>query len=139
MPPVQSDHAARSGSRADARPATLRAVSTTTLETPAWLMRGVITYNAKPGTLRLDRGRISFRESGAEASLFDIALSDIGNVKFPFYNLGSVVRFDAGGKRYRLAFLASERRFKWSGARITDVRPARRWGKQWKAALKEGR
>jgi hypothetical protein len=102
-------------------------------------MRGVITYNAKLGTLRLERGRLSFRERGANASVFDVALSDIGNVKFPFYNLGSVVRFDAAGKRYRLAFLASERRFKWSGARISDVRPARRWGRQWKAALREGR
>lgn len=113
-------------------------VDTATLETPAWLMRGVITYNAKPGALRLDGGRLSFRERGAEAAVFDIALADIGNVKFPFYNLGSVVRFDAGGTRYRFAFLASKRRFKWSGARISDVRPARRWGRQWKAALREG-
>jgi hypothetical protein len=114
-------------------------VGATTLETPAWLMHGVSTYNAKLGTLRLDCGRISFRETGAESAVFDIALADIGSVRFPFYNLGSVVRFDAGGKRYRLAFLASQRRFKWSGARLTDVRPARRWGKQWKAALKQGR
>ena len=111
-------------------------VGTGTLQTPAWLMSGVITYNAKVGTLRLDRGRISFRENGAERVTFDIALADIRNVEFPFYNLGSVVRFDAGAERYRLAFLASERRFKWSGARISDVGPARRWGKQWKAALK---
>ncbi len=102
-------------------------------------MRGVITYNAKLGTLRLHRGRLAFHEAGAEAAVFDIALHELHNVKFPSYNFGSVVRFDAGGKRYRLAFLASERRFKWSGARISDVRPARRWGKQWKAALREGR
>jgi hypothetical protein len=114
-------------------------VDTATLETPAWLMRGVTTNNAKPGTLRLDGGRLSFREAEAKAAVFDFALADIVNVKFPFYNLGSVVRFDAGGTRYRLAFLASERRFKWSGARISDVLPARRWGSQWKAALKEGR
>jgi hypothetical protein len=113
-------------------------VGTTTLETPAWLMRGLSTYNAKRGTLRLDHGRVSFRETGAEAAAFDIPLADISNAKFPFINFGSVVRFDAGGKRYRLAFLASERRFKWSNARISDVRPARRWGKQWKAALQEG-
>lgn len=112
------------------------AVATTTLETPAWLMRGVITFNAKPGTLKLDRDRLSFRETGAKEAVFDLALADIGNVVFPLYNLGSVVRFDADGRRYRLAFLASERRFRWSGARISDVRPARRWGKQWKAALK---
>ena len=114
-------------------------MAATTLETPAWLMRGVITYDARPGTLRLDRGRLGFRETGAEGALFDVALADVADVKFPFYNLGSVVRFDAGGNRYRLAFLASERRFKWSGARLSDVRPARRWGKQWKAALQEGR
>jgi len=94
---------------------------------------------AKLGRLRLDHGRLSFRETGADAALFDIPLDDVANVRFPFYNFGSVMRFDAGGKRYRLAFLASERRFKWSGARISDVRPARRWGKQWKAALHAGR
>jgi hypothetical protein len=112
-------------------------VGATTLETPAWLMRGIITYDAKPGTLRLAEGRLSFRASREEAPVFDIALADIDNVTFPRYNLGSVVRFDAGGTRYRLAFLASERRLKWSGARISDVRPARRWGRQWKAALRE--
>jgi hypothetical protein len=117
----------------------VHSVGTDTLETPAWLMHGIITYNAKLGTLRLDRGRLSFRETGADEAVFDIALADITNVKFPFYNLGSVVRFDAGEGRYRLAFLASERRFKWSGARMSDVRPARRWGKQWKAALQEPR
>jgi hypothetical protein len=102
-------------------------------------MRGVVTYDAKPGTLRLDHGRLSFHEDAADTALFDIAVADIADVTFPIYNLGSVVRFDAGGKRYRLAFLASERRFKWSGARLSDVRPARRWGRQWKEALKEGR
>ena len=102
-------------------------------------MTGVVTYNATPGTLRLDRGRLSFRETGAATAAFDVALDDISDVTFPFYNLGSVVRLDAGGTRYRLAFLASERRFKWSGARLSDVRPARRWGKQWKAALTAGR
>lgn len=114
-------------------------VGATTLETPAWLLRGLSTYDAKRGTLRLDRGRLSFRERGAEAATFDVALGDIADVKFPFYNLGSVVRLDADGERYRLAFLASERRFRWSGARLGDFRPARRWGKQWKAALRESR
>jgi hypothetical protein len=111
-------------------------VSATPLQTPAWLMRGVITYDAKPGSLRLDGGRLTFRGSAGETPIFDIALDDIDNVKFPRYNLGSVVRFDAGDTRYRLAFLASEHRFTWSGARISDLRPARRWGKQWKAALR---
>jgi hypothetical protein len=109
------------------------------LETPAWLMTGIVTVNARLGRLRLDGGRLSFRETGAEAAVFDIALDEIANVTFPAYNFGSVVRFDAGGARYRLAFLASERRFKWSGARLSDVRPARRWGRQWKAALTPGR
>ena len=108
---------------------------TTTLQTPAWLMRGIITCDAKLGTLRLDGGRLSFHETGAQAAVFDIALADIDDVRFPAYNVGSVVRIDAGADRYRLAFLASERRFKWSGARVRDVRPARRRGKQWKAAL----
>jgi hypothetical protein len=98
-------------------------------------MRGVITLNAKLGRLKLDRGRLSFRENERPEAVFDIPLADVCNVKFPFYNLGSVVRFDAGGKRYRLAFLSSQRRYKWSGAQLSDVRPARRWGKQWKAAL----
>ena len=112
-------------------------MGTTTLETPAWLMSGVITYNAKPGTLRLDGARLSFRETGEEAAVFDIALSDIDDVKFPAYNFGSVVRIDAGANRHRVAFLASKRRFTWSGARMRDVRPARRWGRQWKAALQD--
>ena len=110
---------------------------TTVLETPAWLMSGVVTVNAKLGTLRLDHGRLSFRETGASGATFDLALADIRDVTFPFYNVGTVVRFDSGGERYRLAFLASERRFKWSGARVRDIRPARRWGKQWRSALSE--
>jgi hypothetical protein len=100
-------------------------------------MRGVVTYNAKQGTLRLARGRLSFRESGDQTPVFDVAFADVANVRFPRYNLGTVVRFDADGRRYRLAFLGSERRFKWSGPRISDVRPARRWGRAWKTALSE--
>jgi len=114
-------------------------VSAATIETPAWLMRGVVTVNATLGTLRLDAGRLSFRATGAQEPVFDVALAEVGNVVFPFYNVGTVVRFDAAGARYRLAFLATERRFKWSGARLRDVRPARRWGKQWKAALAAAR
>jgi hypothetical protein len=114
-------------------------MSTATLETPAWLMRGIVTVNATLGTLRLDGGRLSFRATGAQAPVFDVALAEVGNVVFPRYNVGTVVRFDAAGTRYRLALLASERRFKWSGPRLSDVRPARRWGKQWKAALGAGR
>lgn len=98
-------------------------------------MSGVVTVNAKIGTLRLDEGRLRFRETGANAATFDLAVGDIRNVRFPVYNVGTVVRFDSGGERYRLAFLAAERRFKWSGARFRDVRPARRRGKQWKSAL----
>jgi len=57
-------------------------MATTTLETPAWLLRGISTYDATPGTLRLDGGRLSFRETGAPAPEFDIALADIDGVKF---------------------------------------------------------
>jgi hypothetical protein len=112
-------------------------MAATSLETPAWLMRGIITLDAKRGTLRLDQGRLTFRETGAAAPTFDIAVADIESVKFPRYNFGSVVRIDTATTRFRLAFLVSERRFRWSGARFSDVRPARRWGRQWKAALTE--
>ena len=108
---------------------------TADLETPAWLLRGLSTYGAKAGTLRLERGVLSFRENGVRTPTFEIPVTDIADVRFPFYNLGSVVRLDAGGARYRLAFLASQPRFKSSGARMSDFLPARRWGKQWKAAL----
>lgn len=114
---------------------TLSPVRPTVLETPAWLMSGVATVNAKRGTLRLEHDRLSFRETGASAPTFDLAVADLRDVTFPVYNVGTVVRFDSGGERYRLAFPASERRFKWSGARFRDIRPARRWGRQWRAAL----
>lgn len=110
-------------------------MSTTTLETPAWLMRSIATYDAKEGRLKLDHGRLSFHERGEESPLFDVALAEVSNVKFPSYNFGSVVRFDAAGERYRLAFMASRRKSKWTGASFSDIRPARRWGKEWKAVF----
>ena len=109
------------------------------METPARLMQSISSANAKPGTLRLEDRRLSFRETGADDPTFDVALADVTDVVFPRYNLGTVVRFDAGGERYRLAFLKSKPRTKWSGARFSDVRPARRWGRQWKAALQDRR
>jgi hypothetical protein len=112
-------------------------VGDATLETPAWLMRGITTRGAKLGTLKLDRGRLSFRERGADEPLFDLALADVGDVKFPWYNLGSVVRFDAGGERYRLAFLGSE--VTWWGTKLRDALPALRWGRRWRAALEDVR
>lgn len=86
---------------------TLSPVRPTVLETPAWLMSGVATVNAKRGTLRLEHDRLSFRETGASAPTFDLAVADLRDVTFPVYNVGTVVRFDSGGERYRLAFLRS--------------------------------
>lgn len=104
-------------------------------ETPAWLMRSISSYEAIDGTLRLEGGRLSFRAHGTEEPLFDVALADLTNVVFPRYNLGSVVRFDAGGQRYRVAFMASRRRWKWQGMGFRDIRPAWRWGREWRALL----
>ncbi len=100
-------------------------------------MRGITTRGAKLGTLRLDRRRLSFRERGADEPLFDLALADVSDLKFPWYNLGSVVRFDAGGERYRVAFLGSEPT--WWGTKFRDVLPALRWGSRWRTALEDVR
>jgi hypothetical protein len=103
------------------------------VESPAWLFRGIGTYDATAGTLRLEGDRLRFVADGEP--VFEFPLAEIEDVRYPRVNLGSVMTFTAHGKRYRLAFLRSRPRSKWSGARLSDVRPARRWGREWKTAL----
>jgi hypothetical protein len=105
------------------------------LKTPAWLMSGIVTIDAKLGSLELREGRLRFFELGGSAPLFDIAVADIEDVTFPRYNLGSVMLVTAGAAKFRVAFLGTNGRRAWMGATVSDVGPARRRGKQWKAAL----
>jgi hypothetical protein len=79
------------------------------LATPAWLMRSISASGARQGVLILDNERLSFTPA-AGSPVFEAPVSDVHNVKFPFYNAGTVMPLDVGTGCYRLTFMLA---FAW--------------------------
>src|SRR5687767_3377807 len=71
------------------------------LRTAAWMLVG-LTGNV-PGVLELSRGRLSFRTE--EGAAFDVPLSEVTGVKFPWWWFGGGAKVTAAGTAYRLSFV----------------------------------
>jgi hypothetical protein len=132
------------------------------LSTEAWLLRGV---SSLPGTLALGGRRLLFTargagtcwgwqlrrleretgragltsrlEAGATALVFDVPLSDVQNVRFPWYTFSGGVTLTIRGVRYRVGFdepsntkMAGE-----GGDLLGEWGRARRRGRAWKDVL----
>src|SRR4051794_6129712 len=110
------------------------------LITPAWLMKSISAHGATPGLLTLDRDRLRFT-AGVDAqpmsgpAVFEVALPEISDVKWPRYNTGTVVRFKAAGKKYRLSFMPPTGKWEWAGWGLIDIPQARAFGRDWQRAL----
>jgi len=75
----------------------------TVLAFPAsWMRTGPLTIWTTRGTMRVGNGRISFKTKSR--TVFDAPIGDVKAVKFPRYNLGTVVKFKLDGRRYRITF-----------------------------------
>ena len=102
-----------------------------------------------PGILESGGGRFAFTTD--EQRVFDVPLSEVTDVKFPWYYFGGGVKFKIGTAGYRLSFvqpndaddipfdLISRTEFGDPAARSTaGIREGRQAGEAWKLILTAG-
>ena len=113
----------------------------------AWLLEGITV--SIPGSLELQNGRL--RYATYEKLIFDVPLSEVTAVKFPWYYFGGGVKLQAAGKPYRLSFVipngaeyAGARALAYFGnpaalivaaEKIGDIKDGRSRGRQWREIL----
>ena len=98
-----------------------------TLRTPTWLLDGIT--GSVPGVLELSDGRLTFTTDDG-LRVFDAPLSEVSNVRFPWYYFSGGVKLNIGVNRYRLSFVQPE-----NVAGHSDVAGGRQTGKVWKTVL----
>jgi hypothetical protein len=119
------------------------------LRTPAWLLVGLT--RSKPGVLELADGRFAFTTE--EGTVFEVSLSEVSEVKFPWYYFGGGVKLRIGADRYRLSFVrpndasdipdrllagtefGAPAALLTAGRKLLDIGEGRQAGKNWKSIL----
>jgi hypothetical protein len=92
----------------------------------AWLLEGIT--GAVYGNLKLVNKRLSF--TIGERKIFNVPLSEVKNVVFPWYYFSGGVKFRIGAGKYRLSFVEPN-----CGPGYPDISGGRRIGKIWKSLL----
>jgi hypothetical protein len=103
-------------------------MTTDTFQSPAWLLSGLTRSHA--GILEYTGGRLAY--SSEEGVVFDVALTELTNVRFPWYYFTGGVKFTIGRDHYRISFVRPNDA---SGGSVADIGEGRRNGKAWKAIL----
>jgi hypothetical protein len=122
------------------------------LRTDAWLLKGIT--GSVPGELKLVRGRLTLKTT--DGTMFDVPLSQVGRVRFPWYYFGAGVKLSVDDRRWRISFvrpnqqgggfdsartaegLGSEGLAAAGAARgFREIGEGRRAGKAWKVVLSE--
>ena len=98
-------------------------MSTDPLYSSAWLLRG--HFASIPGTLELEEGLLTF--SAETGCVFEVPVTSLSNVAFPWHNFGAGVTFSIGAEHYRFSFIEPGD----SG----DIVSGREAGKLWKQRL----
>ncbi len=150
----------------------MRMSGESTLSTQAWLLQGV---NSIPGVMTLADDRLSFTavgcgtfssralskltaeigkpdaaeqlENGGEAELFDEPLSEVQDVRFPWYYFSGGMKLSVHGVRFRFGFdrpantmvpshvEASMGKLVRAAGSVAEISSARKRGGAWKSAL----
>jgi hypothetical protein len=99
-------------------------MSNDTLRTSAWLMTGIT--GSTPGVLELAGGRLTFETD--QRRLFDVPLTAVSGVKFPWYYFGGGVKLNIGPDHYRFSFVQP--------GEHGDIGEGRRAGSAWEKVLR---
>lgn len=94
------------------------------LEDIVWRMIGI--SGSEQGVMKLTSGRFSF--DGDKGTRFDVPVSAISEIKFPWHYFGGGMKISIGADKYRISFIEPHNSF----ASISDARAT---GASWKAAL----
>jgi hypothetical protein len=103
-------------------------MATDDVETEAWVLKG-ITGNIA-GTLSLADGRFAFVTDDGQI-VFDAPVSDVRDVKVPWYYFGGGMKLSVGAERVRLTFVRPTA----LGGGAADIPEGRRACKMWRSLL----
>ena len=98
--------------------------SMASIETRVWRLIGL--RGSEPGFLELSGGRLKYEPDDGPG--FDVPLSDISGVTFPWYYFSGGFKLRVRGEEYRFSFVEPHNEY-------ADIGSGRAWGKRWKAAL----
>lgn len=91
-----------------------------------WLLIGLT--GSEQGSLIYANGRIALHTN--DRCAFDVPLSEVRDVEFPWYYFGGGVKFSIGADRYRLSFVRPE-----NLGGHSSIFEGRQAGKDWKSVL----
>ncbi|WP_106399073.1 hypothetical protein [Actinocorallia populi] len=138
-------------------------MNTRHLQTLAWLIMG--STGSAAGVLGMEGGRLRFEAHGRGALtmgqlrtleqrtgrpgladmlteghtlvLFDVPLSQVGRVRFPWYYFGGGMKLEVSGVPYRFSFLQPQNT-QAAPAHVAGIGAGRAGGRAWKSALTSG-
>lgn len=91
-----------------------------------WLLKGIT--GSILGYLELENDRLVFTIEGRQ--IFDVPLSQVSDIVFPWYYFGGGVKFRVGENKYRLSFVEPN-----SAPGYPNVGAGRDAGKIWRSLL----
>lgn len=107
------------------------------IQTPVWQLAGIFGGN-EPGLLTLSGGRIRFETD--DGVKLECPVSQLQNVRWPWYSFNAALNFTANGEKYRLTFArpngaAATVRPISAAKGVFDLGGAVKTGKAWRAEL----
>jgi hypothetical protein len=100
-------------------------LSEQTFSTPAWLLIGL--FRSEPGTLALTSANSTLTFVSETKTLFEVPISSLSGIRFPWYYFGAGVQFSIDGERYRFSFMEQ--------GEPGSIPEGRSFGRQWKSKL----
>ena len=94
--------------------------------TLVWKLSGLTGSDA--GHLELNNGRLSFTPIDEAEPGFDVPITDVTDINFPWHYFGGGFKMRIGGEQYRFSFVEPHNEY-------ADIGGGREAGKAWKKLL----
>lgn len=91
-----------------------------------WLLSGLT--GSEPGHLELQSGRLIYTPIDELRRGFDVPLTEVSDVAFPWHYFSGGFKMQIGGEQFRFSFVQPHNDF-------ADISGGREAGKAWKAIL----
>ena len=94
--------------------------------TLVWRLSGLT--GSEPGHLELNGGRLTFTPIEEGKPGFDVAITDVRDINFPWHYFGGGFKMRIGGEQHRFSFVQPHNEY-------ADISGGREVGKAWKKLL----
>lgn len=94
--------------------------------TQVWRLSGLT--GSEPGYLELRGGRLIYVPIDDDRRGFDVPISEVKDIGFPWHYFGGGFKMRIGGEQFRFSFVQPHNEF-------ADISSGRNAGKAWKKAL----